>query len=217
MAVPGRDASRIREDGGGGRGLVPGGADGPDTVGSKRDGWSAGDGGERLKPPDGGSGDVTPERPRWTIVARVDRAELYPTLARSFARSVWVAVVVDRRRGDRRRQQAEPEGDRRLAGRRRSDQDPAQIPAFRLARKGDGFEIFEATGPEPGRCPVCGAMVSVDMPRFAEPPVRLELTVVHEPVPPDRARHVVELQSLSAAGRVLLATRLFARTGLEPT
>ena len=50
----------------------------------------------------------------------------------------------------------------------------------------------------------------------AEPPVRLDLTVLHEAVPPDRARHVVELQSLSATGRVLLATRLFARTGMEP-
>jgi hypothetical protein len=64
---------------------------------------------------------------------------------------------------------------------------------------------------------VCGATVSVDLPRFAEPPVRLELNVLHERVPPDRARHVVELQSLSATGRVLLATRLFARTGTEST
>jgi hypothetical protein len=160
---------------------------------------------------------VTPERPRWTIVTRVDRAEVYPTLARSFARSVWVAVVVDCRRGERRRHQEVPEIDRRLAARRGSDQHPAQVQAFRLARKGDGFEIFEATGPEPGRCPVCGATVSVDLPRFAESPVRLELNVLHERVPPDRARHVVELQSLSATGRVLLATRLFARTGTEST
>jgi hypothetical protein len=42
-------------------------------------------------------------------------------------------------------------------------------------------------------------MVSVEMPRFAEPPVRLELTVVHEAIQPDRARHVVELQSFSRA------------------
>jgi hypothetical protein len=55
-------------------------------------------------------------------------------------------------------------------------------------------------------------MVSVEMPRFAEPPVRLELTVVHEPVQPDRARHVVELQSFSATGRLLLTSRLFVRT-----
>jgi hypothetical protein len=54
------------------------------------------------------------------------------------------------------------------------------------------------------------------MPRFSEPPVRLDLTVVHEPVQPDRARHVVELQSFSATGRVLLASRLFARTRIEP-
>jgi hypothetical protein len=60
-------------------------------------------------------------------------------------------------------------------------------------------------------------MVSVEMPRFAEPPVRLDLTVVHEDIQPDRARHTVELQSRSATGRVLLASRLFVRTRAEPT
>jgi hypothetical protein len=34
---------------------------------------------------------------------------------------------------------------------------------------------------------------------------------------PDRARHMVELQSFSATGRVLLASRLFVRTRTEPT
>ena len=53
------------------------------------------------------------------------------------------------------------------------------------------------------------------MPRFAEPPARLELVVVHEIIQPDRARHVVELQTRSATGRVLLASRLFVRTRSE--
>jgi hypothetical protein len=91
------------------------------------------------------------------------------------------------------------------------------VPAFRLSHRGDGFDVFEATGPESGQCPQCGALVSVEMPRFAEPPVRLELTVVHEAIQPDRARHVVELQTRSATGRVLLASRLFVRTRAEST
>jgi hypothetical protein len=57
----------------------------------------------------------------------------------------------------------------------------------------------------------------VELPRFAEPPVRLEVAVVHEPVLPDRTRHAVELQSLSATGRVLLASRLLARTRTAST
>jgi hypothetical protein len=163
-----------------------------------------------------GASGVTPDRPRWVIVTRVDRPEVVPALQRSFAGSAWVEVVVDRRRGERRHGTLQPARDRRLAGRRSADQDPAQRLAFRLALRGDGFETYEATGPAPGRCPECGAMVSVELPRFAEPPFRLDLTVVHETITPDRARHVVELQSLSATGRVLLASRLFVRTRTEP-
>jgi hypothetical protein len=59
-------------------------------------------------------------------------------------------------------------------------------------------------------------MVSVEMPRFTAPPVRLDLTVVHEAIAPNRARHAVEVQSFSATGRVLLASRLLARIRLEP-
>jgi hypothetical protein len=147
------------------------------------------------------------------IVAQVNRAEVYPALRRSFAGSAWVEVVLDRRQGERRRGPVQPTEDRRLAGRRTADQDPTQTPAFRLAQRGDGFEAYEATAPVQDRCLECGAMVSVEVPRFAEPPFRLDLTVVHAA----GARHVVELQSLSATGRVLLASRLFVRTRTEPT
>jgi hypothetical protein len=158
---------------------------------------------------------LTPDRARWVIVTRVERPEVYPVLQRSFAGSPWVEVVVDRRRGERRHGTTEGAGDQRLAGRRSADQDLAQTPPFRLAQRGDGFEAYEATAPVAGRCPACGAMVSVEMPRFAEPPVGLDLTVVHETIPPGRARHMVELQSFSATGRVLLTSRMFVRTGTE--
>jgi hypothetical protein len=51
-------------------------------------------------------------------------------------------------------------------------------------------------------------MLRVEIPRFTEPPARLELTVVHEAIPPNRTRHVVEMQSFSVTGRVLLASRI---------
>ena len=83
-----------------------------------------------------GSSDMTPERPRWVVVARVDRPDVVPALRRSFAGSPWVDVVLDRRRGERRQGGSPPAADRRVAGRRTSDQHPAQVPAFRLAHRG---------------------------------------------------------------------------------
>jgi hypothetical protein len=161
---------------------------------------------------------VTPERPRWTIVARADRPEVFATLRRSFVGSAWVQVVVDRRRGQRRRSSGSvPGAERRGVGRRSADKHPTQVPEFRLAHRGDGFEVYEATGPVSGRCSQCSTMVSIELPRFTEPPARLDLTVVHETVRPDRGRHVVEMQSFSATGRTLLATRLIAPNRKEST
>jgi hypothetical protein len=159
-----------------------------------------------------------PDRARWTVVVRVDRPEVYTMLRRSFSGSSWVSVMVDRRYSERRRGGGSaPGSERRGGGRRSSDRLPTQVPDFRLAHRGDGFDVYEAIGPESQRCPQCGVMVSVEMPRFTEPPARLELTVLHEAVPPDRTRHVVEVQSFTATGRVLMASRLFVRHRSEST
>jgi hypothetical protein len=150
---------------------------------------------------------------RWVVVAHRDRPDVAATLERTFARSPWVAVVVDRRRGERR-QQPPPSAavDRRLAGRRSSDSPPGAVQVYRLGHRGVGFEVYEAVGPQPVRCLTCSALVSVDMPRFVEPPARLQLRVLHETQPPNRPWHAVELESLSPTGRVLLASRVRART-----
>ena len=159
---------------------------------------------------------VRPERCRWVIVADADRSEMYPVLRRNFLGSAWVDVVVDRRLGQRRQlSRTFTADDRRRVGRRSMDQEAAQVPSFRLARRGDGFAVYESTASVPGRCPQCRAIVGVEIPRFVEPPVRLELTVIHETIPPDRTRHLVELQSYSATGRVLLASRMVVRTRID--
>src|SRR5262249_9074160 len=138
-------------------------------------------------------------------------------LRRRFGRSAWVDVVVDRRRGERRHPQGEsPHAERRRTRRRNAVRvESSGEPLFRLAHQVDGCDVYEATTPEAGSCPECGVAVSFELPRFAEPPVRLELHVRHE-LTPTGPRHPGELQSFSPTGRVLLSTRLVGRIhGIE--
>lgn len=128
-----------------------------------------------------------------------------------------VDVLADRRRGERRRRQEPCALDLRLGERRGVPGDRTQRPAYRLARQGDGFDVYEATGHAAARCPDCGATVMFEMPRSGEPPARLDLHVAHDDMALDqhRARHVVELFMYAFSGRPLLAARSFARTRVE--
>jgi hypothetical protein len=159
---------------------------------------------------------ITPARARWVIVVPVGRADTYTALRRRFGRSPWVDVLMDRRRGERRHRDADlPIVERRRIPRRTPGGRPAPPgeSLFRLAHQLDGCDVYEATTPESGSCPDCGVLVSLELPRFAEPPVRLELVVRHEPTE-HRVRHVGELQTLSPTGRLLLSTRLLGRVSL---
>ena len=160
---------------------------------------------------------ITPARSRWVIVVPVGRADRYAALRRRFGRSPWVDVLIDRRRGE------QPPHDlggamveRRTAPRRKTVTNaPTLESRFRLAHQLEGCDVYEATSPESGRCPDCGVVVSLELPRFAEPPVRLELVLRHEPTA-HGVRHVGECQSLSATGRVLLSMRLVGRVSSGP-
>jgi hypothetical protein len=160
---------------------------------------------------------ITPARSRWVIVVPVGRADRYAALRRHFGRSPWVDVVMDRRRGERSPHDVSGAVvERRTASRRKPVSNaPTPAPRFRLAHQLEGCDVYEATSPESGRCPDCGVVVSLELPRFAEPPVRLELVLRHEPTA-HGVRHVGECQSLSATGRVLLSMRLVGRVGSEP-
>jgi hypothetical protein len=155
---------------------------------------------------------LTPARSRWVIVVPVGRADTYAAFRRRFGRSPWVDVIMDRRRGEQRDPtQGIPAVERRATPRRKGPT-PSPTPAtrFRLAHQLDGCDVYEATSPESGRCPECGVLVSLELPRFAEPPVRLDLVVRHE-VTAHGARHFGELQSVSPTGRVLLSMRVVGR------
>jgi hypothetical protein len=155
---------------------------------------------------------ITPARPRWVIVVPVGRAETSTALRRRFGRSPWVDIVMDRRRNERRPRRDElPLVERRIAQYRVAVKDDSTgEPMFRLAHEVDGCNVYEATTPESGPRPDCGVPVSFELPRFAEPPIRLELLVRHESTPTG-LRHLGELQSFSPTGRVLLSTRLLGR------
>jgi hypothetical protein len=174
--------------------------------------------GQSMPPIQSGPG-ISPARPRWVIVVPIGQLDTYGSFRHRFARSPWVNVVMDRRRGERRQEAGlAPPVERRIIGPRRTGErrppttsDRAAAPVFRLAHRSVDWELYESTERERGRCPECDAVVTVEVPLFAEPPVRFELLVRHEPTSPE-AHHVVELQSFSQTGRVLMATRLVGRT-----
>jgi hypothetical protein len=151
-------------------------------------------------------------------VAQPDRPGLLDELTWRYRLTPWVEVRADRRRGERRQRQVPMERDLRLYERRGMLGDRMYRPEYRLARHGEGFDVYEATGQVPAQCPACGATVMFEMPRSGDPPVRLDLHVVHDrmPVEPEhRPRHVVELLLYEAGGRPALASRSFARTRVE--
>jgi len=147
-------------------------------------------------------------RPWWIMVVRSDRSTLCARLRHTFAGAGWVEVVLDRRREEQRQHTVLTEVDRHLADRRATGGERMET-TYRLANRGDGFEVCEAVGMVPVRCPDCGVTVWFEMPRFAAPPSRLELDVLHER--PKYARHVVELAAFTACGRPLLTSRTWAR------
>jgi hypothetical protein len=154
---------------------------------------------------------VTPDRARWVIVVRPDCPAVLTRFQRDFAQSAWVDVVVDRRTATPGDGGPAPTEDRRGAIAASSDGMAGPLPPFRRVYRGVDFAIYEATMPLPCRCSECDLQVTVELPRFADPPVHLEVTVLHEAVPAGQPRHVVEVQSFSPTGRVLLASRLRAR------
>lgn len=154
--------------------------------------------------------------PRWIIVVQPSRPETLASLRRTFQRSPWVEVLLDRRLGDRRQADAPPAVERRLADRRRREDDRTRVPDYRLAHRGEGHEVFESNSLAGARCPDCASTVRFEMPRFVEPPAHLELAVIHAAGEANRRRHFVELQSFTSTGRPLLASRVAARVASEP-
>src|SRR5215467_16065802 len=81
--------------------------------------------------------------PRWTIVVRANDATLYAEVRQRFLAAPWVAVILDRRRCDRRHAAEPPPVERRLAERRTEQPDPSLPRTHRLSHQQPGVEVYE--------------------------------------------------------------------------
>jgi len=151
--------------------------------------------------------------PRWLVVVCRDRPEVHARLRRSFDRSPLVEVLLDRRQAERRRASAAVSRDRRRVDRRQPPRhgDAGSGGRYRLIQERDGCHILETTRRIEARCPECANDLEFELPRFAEPPTRLDVTVVHAKNGAGGAQHYVETEAFTPSGRSLLACRILAR------
>lgn len=89
--------------------------------------------------------------PRWLIVVRRERRDLYESLRQGFASDPLVDVILDRRQADRRATGASAETDRRRRQRRRpltsGEQAVWDTAGLRLIHKDHDLTVFQAEEP----------------------------------------------------------------------
>ena len=117
------------------------------------------------------------------MVTRPDREGLMDELAWHYRRAPWVAVLADRRSGERRRRGESRAADQRVGERRGVAANGTQTRAYRLVGEGDGFLVYEAAGHAPGRCPECGATVTFALTSSNQQPMQLDVVSVHNLLP----------------------------------
>lgn len=86
--------------------------------------------------------------PRWLIVVRRDRRELYESLRRGFQEDGRVEVILDRRTGSRRTESRPGVSERRRSSRRRG-LTPEQAAlwegaGFRMLHRDEGYDVYQA-------------------------------------------------------------------------
>lgn len=164
--------------------------------------------------------DVSPGRPRWLIVVQHAQHDLYEVVREGF-QSLGVVVILDRRLADRRRGGAGPGVERRGADRRQrrpmawaypfQPSDVLGPDIGRLDLTAGPTPLPEATGLVDKTCPECTVVVEFEMPRFPEPPARVEIAVVHRTDQTFGVQHYVEVHAVTEAGRALPRQRVQAQ------
>lgn len=148
--------------------------------------------------------------PRWLVIIPRDQRHLYESLRKGLKPDAPFHVILERRQGERRRSSgASAQGERRRAARRR--QQP--VGSFFVATivRAEAMTQPSPLGAGPtivnAACPACYAMLSFELPRFPQPPARLDAEVVHSGGV-GGAQHYAEIQAFSVSGRPLLVGRI---------
>jgi hypothetical protein len=149
-----------------------------------------------------------PGQPRWLVVIPHEQKELYERLRQSLKAGAPFHVILERRRGDRRRSGGRgPAADRRRSDRRQ--QHPVGALFTATIVRGDGLAPGGLAGGKStvvtAACPACYAMVTFELPRFPKPPARLDAELVHT-----SGQHYAEIQAFTVSGRPLLVQRVQA-------
>lgn len=166
-----------------------------------------------------GNGGSSP--PRWLLVIQPGQEELYDVL-RERLEGTEVHVVLDRRGRERRRGSLGPTMERRNTDRRR--QRPMGLVARATSREAGaasaavparGASRTEAARAQENltahRCPTCSVMLELEMPRFPNPPARVDMEIGHVGASGQDSQHYAEIAAFTISGRILLSQRLPAR------
>lgn len=151
-------------------------------------------------------------KPRWLVVIPRDQRELYESLRQGLKPDAPFRVILERRQGERRRSgAADPKAERRRSD-RRQQRAVGSLFAATIVRA----ETTARASPVGGEaaivhaaCPACYAMLSFELPRFPQPPARLDAEVVHAGGGLG-AVHYAEIQAFTVSGRPLLVGRVQA-------
>jgi hypothetical protein len=139
----------------------------------------------------------------WVVIVQRERRDVYEEL-RQLLQGTALRVVLDRRQGERRRAEGDPARPRLGPERRRGQPVGWVYPASALA-------VSEPVADTPtamtDTCSLCGATLEWELPRFPQPPARLETKVRHLGQAVGDAAHAVEVEAFTATGRPILSHR----------
>lgn len=156
---------------------------------------------------------------RWFLVVKPEQRELFDVLRERLEGS-GVQVLIDRRNRERRRGSLGPTMERRATERRR--QRPVALLSVAAAPQGASDRAPTAASPRVAaprpqdaavtrRCPTCAETIELELPRFPNPPARVEMEVEHVTGNGRDGQHYAEIAAFTVSGRLILSQRIPAR------
>jgi len=147
-------------------------------------------------------------KPRWILVVQENQRELYELLQQRLQGTAL--VVVDRRRGERLDSSGVV-----VEGRRADRRRPRPLASLYAAAVSPASERTGPMQATPGTvskgCTDCSDVLEFEIPRFPQPPARLETDVIHIQQAGRGVEHYVEVQAFTGSGRQLVGQRIHTR------